>query len=199
MSEVPVALMVSVFPNETGADQALITLQGEEQESKSAIHAAAVICRDSASMLQIREAAAWGGARAAATGALIGGAIGLLFPPGVFVTGPLGATIGELGAHLSASGFPDARLKGIGTSLGPGTSAIIAIVAQGSISELERQLNGQGATCVHEPISAQLIERLAHPQPTSAPVSPTSQTHADEDPMPPKGPEGGANLLNQED
>jgi uncharacterized membrane protein len=191
--------MVSAFQDETGADRALETLQGEGHANMSAIHAAAVICRDSANMLQIREVAAWSGARAAATGALIGGGIGLLFPPGVFVTGPLGATIGELGAHLSASGFPDARLKKIGQTLGPGTSAVIAIVSQGSIAELESQLTVQGARCVHESISEELVERLAHPQPTSAPVSPTSKTNADEGPIPPKGPAGGANLLDQED
>jgi len=199
VSEVPVVLMVSAFQDETGADHALETVQGEGSEARFAIHAAAVICRDAANMLQIREAAAWSGARAAAAGALIGGAIGLLFPPGVLVTGPLGATIGELGAHLSESGFPDARLKEIGESLGPGTSAIIAIVAQESIAGLENELSGQGATSVHESISAELIERLAHPQPTSAPVSPTSKTNADEGPMPPSGPGGGGNILNQED
>jgi uncharacterized membrane protein len=190
--------MVSAFQDETGADRALETVQGEAHIDMSAIHAAAVICRDAANMLQIREAAAWSGAKAAATGALIGGAIGLLFPPGVLATGPLGATIGELGMHLSEGGFPEARLKEIGESLGPGTSAIVAIVAQESIAVLESQLSVQGATSVHESISADLIERLAHPQPTSAPVPPT-KPKADEGPMPPKGPGGGGNLLDQED
>jgi uncharacterized membrane protein len=190
--------MVSAFQNETGADSALETLQGEDQQRRPVIHAAAAIRHDAANMLQVREAAAWSGTKAAATGALIGGAIGLLFPPGVLATGPLGATIGELGMHLSEGGFPDARLKEIGESLGPGTSAIVAIVAQESIAVLESQLSVQGATSVHESISAELIERLAHPQPTSASVPPT-KPKADEGPMPPKGPEGGGNLLNQED
>ena len=199
MSEVPVVLMVSAFQDETSADRALEALQGKNHHGMSGIHAAAAIRHDAANMLQVREAAAWSGAKAAAAGALIGGAIGLLFPPGVLATGPLGATIGELGAHLSASGFPDARLKEIGETLGPGTSGIVAIVAQESIAQLEGELAGQGATSVHESISAELIERLAQQQPTSAPVSPTSKTNADEGSVPPKGPGGGGSFLKQED
>jgi uncharacterized membrane protein len=172
--------MVSAFQDETGADQALMTLEGEDQEIKSAIHATAVILRDAANVLQIREAAGWSGGSSPAAGALIGGAIGILFPPDVLVTGPLGATIGDLGVRLSESGFPDAQFKAIGESLGPGTSAIIAIVAQESIARLERGLTDQGAMTVHESISADLAAGLAHPQPTSAPVSPTSKTNADE-------------------
>jgi len=199
VSEVPLVLMVSAFPNETGADGALMILEGEDQEHGSAIFAAAIILRDAANVLHVREAAAWNGGTTVASGALIGGAIGLLFPPGILATGALGITFGDLGAQLTEAGLPDAQLRGIGESLGPGTSAIIAVVTQESSAHLERQLAGQGATTVHESIGADLIAGLAHPQPTSAPVSPTSKTNADEDFAPSKGPGGGGNLLNQED
>lgn len=134
--------MVSAFQEETGADGALEALEGEDPHSRSAVHAAAVIRGD----------AVWSGGNSASPGALIAGGIGLLFPPGVLVTGPPGAAIGELGTRLSESGLPDPQFKGIGESLGPGTSAIITIVTQESISHLERQLADQGATTVHESV-----------------------------------------------
>lgn len=160
MSQVPVELIVAAFQDEQGADRALKTLQQAKKQRLIGIQNAAVIRRDKNDKLHISETADWSGGKGAAVGAIVGGAIGLIFPPSVLAAGAVGAAVGGLGARLRDSGFPDQHLKEIGAALKPGTSAIVAVVEHTWVADLESELAAQGAKTVREAITADIAEQL---------------------------------------
>jgi len=161
MSQVPVELIVAAFQTEDGADNALKQLQAAKKERLIAIQNAAVIRRDKNDKLHISETADWSGGKGAAVGAVVGGAIGLIFPPSLLAAGAVGAAVGGLAARLRDSGFKDEHLKEVGAALKPGTSAIVAVVEHTWVADLERELAAQGAKTVREAITADIAAQLA--------------------------------------
>lgn len=161
MSQVPVELIVAAFQTEDGADNALNQLKAAKKERLIAIQNAAVIRRDKNDKLHISETADWGGGKGAAVGAIVGGVIGIIFPPSILAAGAIGAGIGALGAKLRDSGFKDDNLKEVGAALKPGTSAIVAIVEHTWVADLERELAEEGAKTVRQAITADIAAQLA--------------------------------------
>jgi uncharacterized membrane protein len=68
--------------------------------------------------------------------------------------------VGGLTAKLSAGGFKDDRLRQIGTSLQPGTSAIVAVIEHRWVAELERELAEEGADVTTAALAADIAEQL---------------------------------------
>jgi len=85
---------------------------------------------------------------------LIGG------PVGVVAGGALGAVVGGLTAKLYDGGFEDDRLRQIGTSLQPGTSAIVAVIEHRWVADLERELAEEGADVTTAALAADIAEQL---------------------------------------
>ena len=161
MTEVPLQIIVAAFQEEDAADQALKALKEAKREKLISIDNAAVIKKDDDGKLHIKETADMGGGKGAGIGALVGGAIGLLAGPlGVAAGGALGAAVGGLTAKLYDGGFKDDRLRQIGTSLEPGTSAIIAVIEHRWVAELERELAEEGADVTTAALAADIAEQL---------------------------------------
>ncbi len=71
-----------------------------------------------------------------------------------------GAVIGGLAAKLHDGGFKDERLKKLGEGLGPGNSAIVAVVEHTWVRDVEKQMAEAGADVVTEQISADIAAQL---------------------------------------
>ena len=161
MSQAPVELIIAAFPSETAADGALQDLRKIEKEGQIRIVDAAVLRRDAASKLHIKETADMGGGKGAAIGGTVGAIIGLA------ATGPIGwailggAAVGGLLAKLRDGGFPDAKLREIGESLPPKSSAIIAVVEDRWAQKAEKELQERGAKVVREQLKADIAQQLA--------------------------------------
>jgi len=82
------------------------------------------------------------GKKWAKRGAIAGGIAGLIFPPSIIASAVVGAGAGGVWGKVRDKGFKDEDLKDIGTSLPPGTSAIIAIAEDRVIDQLARGLEG---------------------------------------------------------
>jgi uncharacterized membrane protein len=161
MSDVPMQIIVAAFQDENEADQALKTLKEAKKEKLISIDNAAVIRKDEDGKLHIKETADMGGGKGAGIGTLVGGAIGLIGGPvGVVAGGALGAVVGGLTAKLYDGGFEDDRLRQIGTSLQPGTSAIVAVIEHRWVAELERELAEEGADVTTAALAADIAEQL---------------------------------------
>ena len=77
----------------------------------------------------------------AGIGAIIGGVIGILGGPvGIALGAGAGAAIGAIAAHGDA-GFRDSSLKEIGTSLRPGSSALMIITSKDFLHEFRKQVS----------------------------------------------------------
>lgn len=161
MTEVPLQIIVAAFQEEDAADQALSTLKEAKREKLISIDNAAVIKKDDDGKLHIKETADMGGGKGAGIGALVGGVIGLIAgPPGVVAGGALGAAVGGLTAKLYDGGFKDERLRQIGTSLEPGTSAIVAVIEHRWVADLERELAEVGADVATAALAADIADQL---------------------------------------
>ena len=161
MNDVPVQVIVAAYQEEDAADQALKSLKEAKKDKLIGIENAAVIKKDEDGKLHIKETADMGGGKGAGIGVLVGGAIGLLAGPiGVAAGSALGAAVGGLTAKLYDGGFKDERLRQIGTSLQPGTSAIIAVIEHRWVAEIERELAEEGAEVMTAALAADIHDQL---------------------------------------
>jgi uncharacterized membrane protein len=160
MSEVPVQVVVAAFQEEKGADETLKELKVARWAGLIGIQNAAVLRRDQKNKLHIKELKDWGGGKGAAFGGALGAVIGVLAGPGALAVGAAGALIGGLAAKLRDSGFSDARLKAVGDSLKPGTSAIVAVIEHKWVAELEKQMEEAEADVMTMAIAADVAEQL---------------------------------------
>jgi uncharacterized membrane protein len=160
MSEVPVQVVIAAFQEEKGADEVLKELKAAKWAGLIGIQNAAVIRRDQKDKLHIKELKDWGGGKGAVFGGALGAVVGVLAGPGALAVGAAGALIGGLAAKLRDSGFSDARLRTVGESLQPGTSAIVAVIEHTWVAELERQMEEAEADVLTMSIAADVAEQL---------------------------------------
>jgi uncharacterized membrane protein len=160
MSDVPVQLIVAAFQDEKSADMALKELKQAKRERLIGIQNAAVLRKDQKGKLHIKETADMGGGKGAALGGVAGAAIGILAGPALLVPVAVGALVGGLAAKLRDSGFSDERLKTIGESLEPGSSAIIAVVEHKWVAEVEKEMQEAGADLFTQALSADIADQL---------------------------------------
>jgi uncharacterized membrane protein len=159
MSDVPVEIIVAAFQDPNGASAALEELKQAKKQGLIKIEDAAVLVKDADGKLRIKETADMGGGKGAVIGGVLGGVVGLLAGPiGWAALG--GAVIGGVAAKMHDGGFSDARLKQIGDSLKPNTSAIIAVIDHTWVAEVERQMQKAGADTVTASLSADIAKQL---------------------------------------
>lgn len=158
---VPIQVIVAAFNTEEGASQALAKLKELAATDKElfGIRNAAVLRRDDDNKLRIKETHDMRTGKGALIGGVVGGVVGLLAGPvGWAALG--GAAIGGLATRLRDSGFSDERLRQIGESLTPGTSALIAEVEHRWVAQVERRLAEEGANVMTEAVKADVAAQL---------------------------------------
>lgn len=123
-------LVIANFFDETTTRKAVHGLMAEFRNDRAAMPAAALVTKDAAGKLTIRETSDVGAKQGAAAGALVGGLIGLLSRKrGALGTAAFGALLGGAVAHKLDTGIPDARLKEIGERLHASHGAAVAILS----------------------------------------------------------------------
>lgn len=159
MADVPIQIVVAAFNDHDGASQALKSLKEAQGAGLVTIDSVAVLTKDADGKLDVKEPTDWGGGRGAVVGGVTGAALGLLAGPVGWAIG-LGALVGGLAAKLRDSGFSDERLRKLGASLKPGTSALVAVVEHRWVATLERKLAEEGADTLTEEIGADIAREL---------------------------------------
>jgi len=155
---VPVRIIVAGFNDEGAADAALSLLQEAKEAGLINIRQAAVLRRDENDKLHVRDAAHRGPARAAAFGGALGAALGLI-AGAVALPLAIGAASGAVIARLRER-HTKAELQQITDVLTPGTSAIVAVVEQQWIAEVEKRLAAAGARIAKAAIAADIAEQI---------------------------------------
>jgi uncharacterized membrane protein len=159
MADVPVQIVAAAFNSEDGAEQAFKSLKDAQGAGLVTINSVAVLTKDANGKLNIKEPTDWGGGKGAVIGGVTGAALGLLAGPVGWAVG-LGALVGGLAAKLKDSGYSDERLRKLGASLKPSSSALVAVVEHRWVATLERQLAEAGADTLTEEISADIAREL---------------------------------------
>jgi uncharacterized membrane protein len=159
MMEAPVDVIVAAFPNEQGGKEALHELDEAKKRGIIGIKDAAVLTRDEQQKLHISDSADKGVGRGALIGGVAGAAVGLLAGPiGWAALG--GAAIGGLAGRLGEHGFPHQRLKQMGDGLQPGSSAVVAVIEETWVTDVQRMLAERGADVATEAVAADIASQL---------------------------------------
>lgn len=156
----PVELIVAAFQTEDGASQALDQLKAAKKEHLIRIENAAILRKDAAGKIHIKDTKDIGGGKGAAMGGVLGAALGILTGGVGFAVVGLGALAGGVSAKMRDGGFNDARLQRLGESLKPGSSAIVAVIEHRWVEDAEAAMRQAGADVLTETISADIAAQL---------------------------------------
>jgi uncharacterized membrane protein len=162
--EAPVQAIVAAFSDENGASDALKDLRSLGGDVLG-VKEAAVLVRDDDGKLEIRESHHV--KKGAVMGGIAGAVVGLIAGPvGWVAVG--GAAVGALAARLRDSGFADERLRQVGESLKPGTSALIVIVEHRWVLDVQQRLRAAEADIATEEIKQDIAAQLEEQAETRA-------------------------------
>jgi len=121
-------VMFAVYSTEDGAAGAVESLREMDKDKTIDIVDAATLVKDADGNTTVKQESLPSVKKGTGIGALIGGAIGLIFPPSIIASAAIGAGIGAGSAKLAKMALEDDDLKDAADSLQPGSSAFIAIV-----------------------------------------------------------------------
>ncbi|WP_374686412.1 DUF1269 domain-containing protein [Promineifilum sp.] len=147
------SLIIATFNSETNAAKAVEHLLTRHRAERDSLPAAALVSKDSTGKLTIKETGDIGTKTGAATGALIGGVLGLFSKRSTLGTAALGALLGGVAARKLDTGIPDPRLEAIGRSLEMATGAAVAIVEDSTFGGVEELLVSLGGSITREPFA----------------------------------------------
>jgi uncharacterized membrane protein len=179
-----VEVFVAAFATEDEAGEALKDFQAMDREGSIELLDAAAIVHTAEGKVHFKETADPGAKTWAAGGAIVGGVVGLIFPPSILVGAAVGGGAGGIWSKISDRGFKDEDLKEIGESLPPGSSAIIAVAEDRMIERLEQGLAGYEKIARHAfnaDASAQLIAEIEAEPETSGETKSADETAKSEE------------------
>ena len=154
-------MVVVAFENEYQADEVLTTLKQLDVEATVDLKSAAVVKRDAEGQVRIKETRDFDAKQGAIGGAVAGSLLGLL--GGSLLKGAiLGAAGGALAGHGIDMGLDDEYLRSVGENLGPGASAIVALVAFERVEMAMAELDKfEGGTILRHTLSDEVYRQLS--------------------------------------
>jgi uncharacterized membrane protein len=135
-------ILFATYGTEDGAAKAVEALKELDDAKAIDIIDAATLVKDADGNATVRQESMPSVKKGLGVGALIGGAIGLIFPPSIIATAALGAGIGGGSAKLAKMALENDDLKEAADSLEPGSSAFIAVVENTWVSQLQDVITG---------------------------------------------------------
>jgi uncharacterized membrane protein len=155
-SEIPQSLIFAAYDSPNGAADAYKAMKESQKQGVIHVDAFAVISKDDKGRVKVQSTQKRGARAGAIVGALVGAIGG---PAGAAVGAGAGGGIGFLSG--SAVGIPREDVNAIKASLEPGHSALIAVVDERWVVDLERSL--------HEAQAKQILERRLAGAPEETP------------------------------
>ncbi len=139
----PVSLIAAFYRNETEAGELLVQLkQMDKDGTVDIIDAAVMVKAEDGRKLKVTETAELTAKKGGVRGALVGGVLGIIFPPSILAMAAVGAAAGAAIGHFTDQGFDNNLLKEIGENLPPGGSCIVAVIEETWLAKLSTALEG---------------------------------------------------------
>lgn len=154
-------MIVVAFDNETDAGRVLDSLKGMERMEVVDLKNAAVIVRDGSGNVKIKETSDFDLKQGAIGGAAAGAVLGLL-RGGLLKGAILGAAGGAAAGKFIDLGLEDDFLKEVGESLGPNSSAIVALVDFEQVDQAMAELDKfEGGKILRHTLSPEVYAKLS--------------------------------------
>jgi len=135
-------ILFAVYDTEDGAAKAVDALKELDEAKAIDIIDAATLVKDADGNATVKQESLPNVKKGLGVGALIGGAIGLIFPPSILAAAAIGAGVGAGSAKLAKMALENDDLKEAANGLRPGTSAFIAVVENTWVSQLQDIIAG---------------------------------------------------------
>lgn len=160
ISEWPQSLVWAAFDTQDGAANARESLRQAHQAWLIWLDNAAVIEKNKDGGVEFTESADRGGTTGMSRGALIGGIVGLLFPPALLASTAAGAAAGGLGAKIRDTGFEDNALRAAANEMAPGSSLLLAVMTHQWVDDAVRALDAMAYRVGRAEITQQMAEAV---------------------------------------
>ena len=138
----PVAILMAVYSDRSRAEVTIDALKEMGKRGDFEILDAALVEKEVLGKVKIHEVKELTTGKGARRGAIVGGAIGLIFPPSILASAALGAAAGGLVGKLRDTGLKTADLKEAGAELQPGQAGVVAIVEATWVERLTQAMVG---------------------------------------------------------
>jgi uncharacterized membrane protein len=164
---VPQSLVFAVYDTPNGAADAYKSMKDTQRQGVIHIDSFAVVSKDDRGRVRVHSTQRRGARAGAIVGALVGAVGG---PVGALAGAGAGGGIGYLTG--SAVGIPRGDINAIKSSLQPGSSALIAVVDEVWVADLERSLHEANAKQVLDRRLAGTTEQNEAPSENAPPANP---------------------------
>lgn len=161
MGENSTQYLVAAYADESAAKDVYDALLRARRKGRFTIENAAMIKRDAAGKVHIKESDDMYGGRGAGIGAVVGGAVGLLGGlPGVVVGAGVGALVAGVIAKRRDTGIPNEQLRDLGAAIGPGDSAVVVSVSPAQAEEVAELLDEAAIRVTNVAVKADMSSPL---------------------------------------
>jgi uncharacterized membrane protein len=160
VSEAQLNLLIAIYENEDGAENAFEKIKEDDKDVLEIAQAAVAVRKDANSGLHYKDIGLTP-AKGALGGVILGGILGILSGGLGIILGGLGALVGGLvgekkhGEHLAS-----AEINQVITSLAPGSSALVVVVESEQRDILAWTLVNAGAEVITADIPKELAQKL---------------------------------------
>ncbi len=160
--EQPMQVIVAMYKDEATAKKAAESLKKAEKKKFLDTENVAVIFKGSDGKIHFTETADRDAKRGAKIGAVLGGVVGLIGgPAGVIAGGAAGAALSGAIAKLHDSGIADENLQNIGRELTGGQAALVIVLEEEWVDELQTVLAETDAQIVSQPLDPAIARQLS--------------------------------------
>jgi uncharacterized membrane protein len=138
----PTELFVAIFPDRPSAQATVDAIARMDKSGAVKLIDAALVAKDESGKVTVDELAELTAAKGAAAGAIVGGVLGLIFPPTLLVGAAIGGIAGAITGRLRDTGAKTKDLEHIADNIELGEVAVIALVEDRWVSQLTLALQG---------------------------------------------------------
>jgi uncharacterized membrane protein len=153
-------VLVASFDTLGGAKLAVEKLEQMEKSGLLDVANAVTVSKNAEGKLDVKQAGDVSTGQGAKVGAIVGGVLGLLFPPSLLATTALGAALGGITAKLRSDHGDADNIKAMAESLEPGASMLVAVVEPQWADELEEALSPDAVRISWANIDQEAIKKL---------------------------------------
>ena len=133
-------VLVASFDTLGGANLAVEKLHKMEKAGLLDVENTVAVSKNAWDKLDVKQIGDVSTGQGAKIGALVGGVVGLIFPPSLLATAALGAAIGGITAKLRGDQMDAADIQAMAETMEPGTSLLVAVVEPQWADEVETAL-----------------------------------------------------------
>ncbi len=143
-----ISFVAAMFDNVDDAKLAYQALKDVQREGLVKILDAAYVEKTERSKLKVHEHKDWRGGQGVLAGGAVGAIIGIV-GGAILLPAGIGALIGGIWAKMHDTGFDDKNLGKLAESLPIGTSALVAVVEDDYVEQIEKEMTKEGGKKVH--------------------------------------------------